>query len=99
MKLTRKYKNTQESINKELDNELFRQHCAETAKQLGIAPEVVEDVIKDKAHQIIRLLFESLLARIPINIRVIGWFSLKSINRKYIIKLIKIKNKWKVVSR
>lgn len=99
MKITRKYKNTKEHINKELDNELFRQHCAETAKQLGISPEVVEDVIKDKSYQIIRLLFESLLARVPIKIRVIGWFSLESINRKYIIKLIKIKDKWKVVNR
>ena len=65
-------------IERELDNDQFRQHCLETAENLNISSKIVEDAIKDHAFQILKGLQQSMLKYERNKFNVFGFLWLES---------------------
>lgn len=82
-------KDIKEYLNSELDNQSFKNHCQETANNLKLPYEIVEDVLKDQAFQVLKLLQQEALKKKRSKFNIYGFLSFESIRKSLNTKFIK----------
>lgn len=70
-------------IKSEVDNQKFRNHCAEVANNLNIDEEIVRDLLLDNSFTVLSLIQTNVLKNKEIKINITGYFSLITTLIKY----------------
>lgn len=82
-------------ISEQVDNLKFNEHCNQVAKNLGIDPIVVKELLLDNSLTVLSLLQKNVRDNKEIKINITGYFSLLTTLIKYRIKHLAVVSKGK----
>lgn len=76
-------------LDEQLDNPDFRNHVQNVAANLKIAPHIVEEVLKDKAFQVLKNLQQKSLEKKRVKFRIYGYLSFETLKKSLNVKFKK----------